>query len=38
MGFVRGSLFKGFYLILGATVAIGIQERLTEIMAALVRR
>uniref|UniRef100_A0A7S0FIG2 Mitochondrial carrier protein n=1 Tax=Pyrodinium bahamense TaxID=73915 RepID=A0A7S0FIG2_9DINO len=38
MGFARGSLFKGIYLILGATVAIGIQERLTEIMAALMRR
>lgn len=36
IGFARGSLFKGIYLILGATVAIGIQERLTEIMAALV--
>merc|ERR1712217_207365 len=38
IGFARGSLFKGIYLILGATVAIGIQERLTEIMAALVGR
>merc|ERR1719343_857717 len=35
LGFTRGSLFKGIYLILGATVAIGIQERLTEVMAAL---
>lgn len=35
IGLTRGSLFKGIYLILGATVAIGIQERLTEIMAAL---
>merc|ERR1712039_1024746 len=38
VGFARGSLFKGIYLILGATVAIGIQERLTEILAALVQR
>uniref|UniRef100_A0A7S1WGU5 Uncharacterized protein n=1 Tax=Alexandrium catenella TaxID=2925 RepID=A0A7S1WGU5_ALECA len=38
MGFARGSLFKGIYLILGATVAIGIQERLTEVMAALMPR
>lgn len=37
VGFTRGSLFKGIYLILGATVAIGIQERLTEIMASLTR-
>jgi len=37
LGLTRGSLFKGIYLILGATVAIGIQERLTEIMAALTR-
>lgn len=36
VGFARGSLFKGIYLILGATVAIGIQERLTEIMSAFV--
>mmetsp|Transcript_5855 Transcript_5855/g.10571 ORF Transcript_5855/g.10571 Transcript_5855/m.10571 type:complete len:313 (+) Transcript_5855:41-979(+) len=35
LGFTRGSLFKGIYLILGSTLAIGIQERLTEIMAAL---
>eukprot|EP00931_Biecheleriopsis_adriatica_P061932 TRINITY_DN37271_c0_g1_i1.p1 TRINITY_DN37271_c0_g1~~TRINITY_DN37271_c0_g1_i1.p1 ORF type:complete len:328 (-),score=67.70 TRINITY_DN37271_c0_g1_i1:186-1127(-) len=35
VGFARGSLFKGIYLILGSTIAIGIQERLTEIMAAL---
>eukprot|EP00929_Paragymnodinium_shiwhaense_P083778 TRINITY_DN44750_c0_g1_i1.p1 TRINITY_DN44750_c0_g1~~TRINITY_DN44750_c0_g1_i1.p1 ORF type:complete len:316 (+),score=59.57 TRINITY_DN44750_c0_g1_i1:76-1023(+) len=35
IGFTRGSLFKGIYLVAGATVAIGIQERLTEIMAAL---
>ena len=35
VGFTRGSLFKGIYLILGSTLAIGIQERLTEIMAAL---
>lgn len=35
LGFARGSLFKGIYLILGATVAIGIQERLSEIMASL---
>jgi len=38
VGFTRGSLFKGIYLILGATLAIGIQERLTEIMAGFVRR
>ena len=37
VGFTRGSLFKGIYLILGSTLAIGIQERLTEIMAALLR-
>lgn len=37
LGFTRGSLFKGIYLILGSTLAIGIQERLTEIMAALLR-
>lgn len=37
LGFTRGSLFKGIYLILGSTLAIGIQERLTEIMAALFR-
>jgi hypothetical protein len=37
MGFTRGSLFKGIYLIAGATVAIGIQERLSEIMAVLTR-
>jgi len=37
LGFARGGLFKGIYLIMGATVAIGIQERLTEIMAALMR-
>jgi len=37
VGFTRGSLFKGIYLILGATVAIGIQERLTEIMASLTK-
>mmetsp|Transcript_86926 Transcript_86926/g.246461 ORF Transcript_86926/g.246461 Transcript_86926/m.246461 type:complete len:319 (-) Transcript_86926:165-1121(-) len=35
VGFARGSLFKGIYLILGATLAIGIQERLTEVMATL---
>jgi len=35
IGFTRGSLFKGIYLIAGATVAIGIQERLTEMMAVL---
>lgn len=38
VGFARGSVFKGIYLILGATVAIGIQERLSEIMAALMRK
>lgn len=38
LGFTRGSLFKGVYLILGATLAISIQERLTEIMATLTRR
>merc|ERR1712232_1530231 len=38
VGFARGSLFKGIYLILGATVAIGIQERLSEIMASLLRK
>jgi len=38
VGFARGSLFKGIYIILGATVAIGIQERLTEIMAFLMQR
>eukprot|EP00434_Breviolum_minutum_P030929 symbB.v1.2.027353.t2/scaffold2799.1/size70062/2 len=38
LGFTRGSLFKGIYLILGSTLAIGIQERLTEIMAALLSR
>merc|ERR1711972_2473 len=38
LGFARGSLFKGIYLILGATVAIGIQERLSEIMATLLVR
>uniref|UniRef100_A0A7S2LZ41 Mitochondrial carrier protein n=1 Tax=Zooxanthella nutricula TaxID=1333877 RepID=A0A7S2LZ41_9DINO len=38
LGFARGGLFKGIYLILGATVAIGIQERLSEIMAALMHR
>lgn len=38
VGFARGSLFKGIYLILGATVAIGIQERLSEIMAALIKK
>ena len=37
LGFTRGSFFKGVYLILGSTLAIGIQERLTEIMAALLR-
>lgn len=37
LGFARGGLFKGIYLILGSTIAIGIQERLTEIMAALMR-
>eukprot|EP00438_Fugacium_kawagutii_P004893 Skav229206 [mRNA] locus=scaffold2439:71068:73864:+ [translate_table: standard] len=37
LGFTRGSFFKGIYLILGSTLAIGIQERLTEIMAALLR-
>lgn len=35
LGLTRGSMFKGIYLILGSTLAIGIQERLTEIMAAL---
>mmetsp|Transcript_42824 Transcript_42824/g.80329 ORF Transcript_42824/g.80329 Transcript_42824/m.80329 type:complete len:315 (+) Transcript_42824:24-968(+) len=38
LGLTRGSMFKGMYLVLGATVAIGIQERLTEIMAALLGR
>lgn len=38
VGFARGSLFKGIYLILGATVAIGIQERLTEIMSMLLHK
>mmetsp|Transcript_18338 Transcript_18338/g.39173 ORF Transcript_18338/g.39173 Transcript_18338/m.39173 type:complete len:315 (+) Transcript_18338:287-1231(+) len=38
VGFARGSLFKGIYLILGATVAIGIQERLSAIMASFVGR
>lgn len=37
LGFARGSLFKGIYLIMGATLAIGIQERLTEIMSMLLR-
>lgn len=37
IGFTRGSLFKGVYLIAGSTLAIGIQERLTEIMAKLVK-
>jgi len=35
LGFTRGSMFKGIYLIAGATVAIGVQERLTEVMAKL---
>lgn len=35
VGFTRGSLFKGIYLVAGATIAIGIQERLTEIMSKL---
>jgi len=38
LGLTRGSMFKGIYLILGATMAIGIQERLTEIMAVLTGR
>ncbi|CAE8602987.1 unnamed protein product, partial [Polarella glacialis] len=38
VGFARGSLFKGIYLILGSTIAIGIQERLSDIMASFVRR
>jgi len=38
VGFARGSLFKGIYLILGATVAIGIQERLSDVMAALMSK
>lgn len=38
VGFARGSVFKGVYLILGATMAISIQERLTEIMATLMSR
>jgi len=38
VGFARGSLFKGVYLILGATLAISIQERLTDIMATLMHR
>jgi hypothetical protein len=33
IGFARGSLFKGIYLVAGATVAIGLQERLTAIMS-----
>lgn len=36
LGFARGSLFKGIYLIAGSTIAIGIQERFTSIMSALV--
>ncbi len=36
VGFTRGSLFKGAYLVAGATIAIGIQERLTAIMSKLV--
>ncbi len=35
LGFTRGSLFKGIYLVAGATIAIGIQERLTAIMSKL---
>mmetsp|Transcript_119055 Transcript_119055/g.237400 ORF Transcript_119055/g.237400 Transcript_119055/m.237400 type:complete len:309 (+) Transcript_119055:96-1022(+) len=35
LGFARGGLFKGLYLVAGATVAIGIQERLTTVMAKL---
>lgn len=34
--FTRGGLFKGIYLVAGATIAIGIQERLTEMMSKLV--
>merc|ERR1719152_1009367 len=35
LGFTRGGLFKGAYLVAGATVAIGLQERLTAIMGRL---
>lgn len=37
LGFTRGSVFKGFYIIVGATIAVGVQERLTEIMTVLLR-
>mmetsp|Transcript_65588 Transcript_65588/g.182365 ORF Transcript_65588/g.182365 Transcript_65588/m.182365 type:complete len:367 (+) Transcript_65588:1-1101(+) len=36
MGFTRGGLFKGIYLVAGSTIAIGLQERLTAIMSKLV--
>lgn len=35
LGFARGGLFKGAYLVAGATIAIGVQERLTSIMGKL---
>merc|ERR1719343_122043 len=35
LGFTRGSLFKGIYLVAGSTIAIGLQERLTAIMSKL---
>jgi len=35
VGFARGSLFKGIYLVAGSTIAIGLQERLTAIMSKL---
>jgi hypothetical protein len=35
LGFTRGGLFKGAYLVAGSTIAIGLQERLTAIMAKL---
>jgi hypothetical protein len=37
LGFTRGGLFKGIYLVAGSTLAVGIQERLTHMVAALQR-
>jgi len=37
LGFTRGGLFKGIYLVAGSTIAIGLQERLTAIMSKLMR-
>jgi len=38
LGFTRGGLFKGIYLVAGSTIAIGLQERLTAVMAKLLNK